>query len=241
MKFRKPGRSRKKDKESGSGSQGRALRSPLNTVKKALRKIKIKTKGTETSRVSFGVDNLANSANLELRKGQDDAIHDSMKKQNSHLTQNTVTQESTATRRDNADQKVVTTTQDPNSKQEPKPNETEKPTSHISTSLPASPPVVHRRRSGTHRRNSRGKKSVAKDGADPNVAKMYEGIPELETSKLPRGGISIDTDAVGRIQVRLVSNLIEFVLLNFAQAKSNLSRNSSEYRRRLSRIVCVWE
>jgi hypothetical protein len=30
---------------------------------------------------------------------------------------------------------------------------------------------------------------------------MYATIPELESTKLPRGGLSMDTEAVGRIQV----------------------------------------
>jgi hypothetical protein len=35
----------------------------------------------------------------------------------------------------------------------------------------------------------------------PNVALSYESIPLLELITLPRGGISMDTQAVGRVQV----------------------------------------
>lgn len=37
--------------------------------------------------------------------------------------------------------------------------------------------------------------------ADLSAYKMYATIPELESTKLPRGGLSMDTEAVGRIQV----------------------------------------
>jgi hypothetical protein len=33
--------------------------------------------------------------------------------------------------------------------------------------------------------------------------KMYDTIPELESTKLPRGGLSMETEAVGRVQVSL--------------------------------------
>jgi len=36
----------------------------------------------------------------------------------------------------------------------------------------------------------------------PDANKSYTDIPTLEITKLPRGGISIDTKAVGRVQVR---------------------------------------
>jgi len=50
-------------------------------------------------------------------------------------------------------------------------------------------------------------KKIPKNGSsreaqteDPSVARMYDAIPELEDTKLPRGGISIETEAIGRIQ-----------------------------------------
>lgn len=36
----------------------------------------------------------------------------------------------------------------------------------------------------------------------PDVINSYESIPVLEQTKLPRGGLSIETKAVGRVQVR---------------------------------------
>lgn len=69
------------------------------------------------------------------------------------------------------------------------------------------PLLSQRRRSGTNKLN-RSKKSEEKDGPfldDPILCKMYEAIPELDLTSLPRGGTSIETEAVGRIQVRLIS------------------------------------
>jgi hypothetical protein len=36
------------------------------------------------------------------------------------------------------------------------------------------------------------------------ISKAYDSIPLLEQTKLPRGGISIETAAIGRVQVRLI-------------------------------------
>lgn len=36
---------------------------------------------------------------------------------------------------------------------------------------------------------------------DASVARMYDSIPPLEVTKLPRGGLSIETEAIGRVQV----------------------------------------
>ena len=44
--------------------------------------------------------------------------------------------------------------------------------------------------------------SMPKDNAgDISASNMYDLIPSLEVTKLPRGGLSIETEAVGRIQV----------------------------------------
>jgi hypothetical protein len=37
---------------------------------------------------------------------------------------------------------------------------------------------------------------------DAAVAAGYEAVPNIEIVKLPRGGLSVDTKAIGRIQVR---------------------------------------
>jgi len=41
-------------------------------------------------------------------------------------------------------------------------------------------------------------------GEPPHMTKSYNGIPVLEQTKLPRGGVSVETQAVGRVQVRLI-------------------------------------
>lgn len=38
---------------------------------------------------------------------------------------------------------------------------------------------------------------------DPAVIQGYESVPLIEIDALPRGGISLETAAVGRIQVRI--------------------------------------
>lgn len=43
---------------------------------------------------------------------------------------------------------------------------------------------------------------------DPSVARMYDSIPLLEVTKLPRGGIIIETEAIGRVQVRFFRIII---------------------------------
>jgi hypothetical protein len=37
---------------------------------------------------------------------------------------------------------------------------------------------------------------------DPSITRGYESVPLIDIDTLPRGGISFDTKAVGRIQVR---------------------------------------
>lgn len=41
-------------------------------------------------------------------------------------------------------------------------------------------------------------------GDAPHIAKAYDDIPILEQTKLPRGGVSVETKAVGRVQVRIL-------------------------------------
>lgn len=52
------------------------------------------------------------------------------------------------------------------------------------------------------RRSSR--RSIMRDAPpvdDPKVLENYGRIPDLEITKLPRGGLSVETEAVGRVQV----------------------------------------
>jgi hypothetical protein len=39
-------------------------------------------------------------------------------------------------------------------------------------------------------------------GDAPHLVQAYNDIPVLEQTKLPRGGVSVETKAVGRVQVR---------------------------------------
>ena len=43
---------------------------------------------------------------------------------------------------------------------------------------------------------------------DPVVVASYDSVPLLEITKLPRGGISMETQAVGRVQVSLVGCIV---------------------------------
>ena len=41
---------------------------------------------------------------------------------------------------------------------------------------------------------------------DAAVAAGYEAVPYLEVDRLPRGGVSVETKAVGRIQVNIINS-----------------------------------
>jgi hypothetical protein len=43
---------------------------------------------------------------------------------------------------------------------------------------------------------------------DDVVAAGYEAVPKIEIDRLPRGGLSVDTKAIGRIQVRDVRRIL---------------------------------
>jgi hypothetical protein len=52
----------------------------------------------------------------------------------------------------------------------------------------------------------------------PQIKKAYDAVPLLEQNKLPRGGVSIETKAVGRVQVsnncRMKGNPFRLALIN---------------------------
>jgi len=83
-------------------------------------------------------------------------------------------------------------------------------------------------------------------GEDPSVTRMYHLIPELETTKLPRGGISVDTEAVGRVQVSVFAHvcvgisIFSFHMRILPIGLFAIDRYSLEYRQRQSKIACVW-
>jgi hypothetical protein len=53
---------------------------------------------------------------------------------------------------------------------------------------------------------------------DPAITRGYESVPLIDIDTLPRGGISFDTKAVGRVQVRLLDqyNCCSIVRKNLA-------------------------
>ena len=68
-----------------------------------------------------------------------------------------------------------------------------------------------RRKSGGGKKyhGGRSKRRPSKDpiALDDPASRMYDQIPLLEVIKLPRGGISIETEAVGRVQVGLLGHV----------------------------------
>jgi hypothetical protein len=98
--------------------------------------------------------------------------------------------------------------------------------------------------------------------ADPNgrlaeISEAYDSIPVIEQTKLPRGGISMETKAIGRIQVRRIiyfvrSNLIVYPLSLFlffdrslifpaSSVSSFLFSNVSlGFHRKPLKIACDW-
>ena len=77
------------------------------------------------------------------------------------------------------------------------------------------------------------------DDDAPNVVKAYAMVPLLEQTKLPRGGVSMETQAVGRVQVRLVSldSLFCFVCSMFSTFSFYFI--SSGFLRKLSKTACA--
>lgn len=76
---------------------------------------------------------------------------------------------------------------------------------------------------------------VAEDpGAVREISEAYDAIPEIEQIRLPRGGISVDTKAVGRVQV-CFNMCIRF---NRLAGVANISIQSLESHPRPSRIAC---
>jgi hypothetical protein len=108
-----------------------------------------------------------------------------------------------------------------------------------------------------HRKSSvGGTRRQSKIFDDTSVVRGYDSVPLIEIDALPRGGISLETKAVGRIQVRRWNFLLflEYGLIDVGQSfrlgGSNifgvflfLFRGSLEFLPRLSKIVCslVWK
>lgn len=69
------------------------------------------------------------------------------------------------------------------------------------------------------------------------LSEAYDSIPEIEQIRLPRGGISIDTKAVGRIQVSIYDGIITPSCCR----STNFSIHSLESLLKPSRIACDLE
>lgn len=97
--------------------------------------------------------------------------------------------------------------------------------------------------------------SILESTDAPTVVKSYDAVPLLEQTKLPRGGVSMDTEAVGRVQVCVTSSFIKHqpsVHCKFRISPLLLSLiisplpflffiyvfNSSVFRRKPSKTVC---
>lgn len=105
------------------------------------------------------------------------------------------------------------------------------------------------------RRSSR--RNIMKDAPpvdDPKVLENYESIPGLEITKLPRGGLSVETEAVGRVQVSIIRVkpwgfclqmhwswvILRFSILIFISLTLFIFTKSLEFHRRQSKIACAW-
>lgn len=63
------------------------------------------------------------------------------------------------------------------------------------------------------------------DGA-PQLIQAYDAIPILEQTHLPRGGVSVETQAVGRVQVRSGITSLFLVVLTFSFSSESLPKPS---------------
>lgn len=104
------------------------------------------------------------------------------------------------------------------------------------------------------------------DDRHATVSNAYDSIPLLEQTKLPRGGISVETAAIGRVQVRLIyvthgysavvsvcDCVLRFLLFQFYQYFCHYLRLSNNpkilpffnfislvFLQKRSKIVCGW-
>lgn len=67
------------------------------------------------------------------------------------------------------------------------------------------PPPPSNRPTFSPMKSEASERVVFKDS--PQIKKAYDAVPVLEQNKLPRGGVSIETEAVGRVQVSRLASL----------------------------------
>jgi hypothetical protein len=72
-----------------------------------------------------------------------------------------------------------------------------------------------------------------------NLGDAYDSIPLIEQIKLPRGGISMETKAVGRIQVS-IALLFALFIYEYRRALTYYIPLSLVFLRRQLKTVCVW-
>jgi len=261
MKIRPPKRFRKKDNEEETGGGANSsitLRRPklFKPVRKVFNAIKKKDKRKEKKRpTTIDTDSRGSALNIVVGSVPNSSIEE-------HLT---ITHNSTATNCasfSSASQKEMATKSDAKHTsakgQEPQsPSNKEKVEAAIVTSdqpellIPSTStrvvpgnhprPIVPSRRISGNRKKFGGKENPHFE--DPSITKTYSRIPELESTKLPRGGISIDTQAVGRVQVCVytIRSLTHFVVpFSYFLSVSPLCFHSLDCRQRQSRIACAW-
>lgn len=227
MKIRPPKRFRKKDNEEETGGGANSSitsRRPklFKPVRKVFNAIKKKDKRKEKNRLTtIDTDSRGSALNIVVGSVPNSSIEE-------HLT---ITHNSTATNCasfSSASQKEMATKSDAKHTsakgQEPQsPSNKEKVEAAIVTSdqpellIPSTStrvvpgnhprPIVPSRRISGNRKKFGGKENPHFE--DPSITKTYSRIPELESTKLPRGGISIDTQAVGRVQFGLPPETIK--------------------------------
>lgn len=74
------------------------------------------------------------------------------------------------------------------------------------------------------------------DHQTTNLGDAYDAIPVIEQVKLPRGGISMETKAVGRVQVGFIRTKCRLHEMCWAHRLSSLV-----FPRRRLKIVCAWD
>ncbi len=212
MPLRSPTRIQSKNSEGESGqTKSRSFGRPLKSVRKVIKKLKVKSRrqrgkqSSSSSGLDFDHQPVLNKSQLVEKNSAPEGSVQVETLSQTRLVGRTVTAEQSAQHRIPTTVDHQVSVEGDNRTEELLQNSQDAPPSSFQVKA-ASP-----RTKAPPRRYSGGskmkvcKRSAGKDvpAEDPSVSKMYEGIPLLEATKLPRGGISIETDAVGRVQVSL--------------------------------------
>jgi hypothetical protein len=100
------------------------------------------------------------------------------------------------------------------------------------------PPPPSNRPAFSAMQSEASERIVFKDS--PQIKMAYDAVPVLEQNKLPRGGVSIETKAVGRVQVSrkcwMKGNPFRFAFIN----THFILLFSLAFHRKRSRIACGW-